>query len=141
MVGMKPSRGEVFIVPFAIVAIVALIAAVFIPNFYRAREREKKSDHELLQQCVQGHYQHLMMDYAMKHKHNYPVELDGNIVLAETGGEKLRLIFGDHWVITNFLENCYSMHFSITKAGYTLTVAAKDRGHTLITITPKDYYP
>lgn len=143
MMGMKDTTGQrgrtiELMIP---IALIAWIAAVVIPNFYRAHEREKKRDRELVRKCAQGHYQHLMMDYAMKHKHKYPVELDGQSVFAESGSEKLRRIFGDHWVITNFLENCHSMHFSISKTGYTLTVAAKDRGHTLLTITPKDYYP
>lgn len=124
MVGMK----ELLL----LVAAICILIALFTPNFVPPRDRSLRTA------CIQslGTWRKVFEMYAndTKEKWKYPIELDGHKGIAD---EKLLNAFSKYVNITNTLNVCNETKFSVTKLSYTIFASAKDRNHTLLTLTPE----
>ncbi len=125
---MKSQKGltdEIFVLPFAILLI---LAAVAIPNFFQARDRAKRTacvhDLKVISEAMQK--------YESKH-HSYPVDLSGT-PWTHIDISDLRPIAED--VKDGNLNDCAQITFlSVTSKDFTISAVARDRNKTLLTAT------
>lgn len=137
MLKRKSTAGFTLIELMIVIAIIAILAAVAIPNFMQARDRARRTG------CVQslGTLRKVMEMFANDDDNGaYPAGADtaGAFITTPTAG--LNGALAGYTNVTNTLRDCSRMAFgvaSITNIGsyYTVSAVAKDRNGTPITAT------
>lgn len=131
----KAAEGFTLIELMIVIAIIAILAAVAIPNFMQARDRARRTG------CVQnlGTWRKVMEMYANDDDGSlYPMGLD-NATLGAAPSTALSNAMSQYTNVTTTLGGCFITKFDVvdvSPVGYSVYANANDRNRTPITATP-----
>lgn len=138
----KAEQGFTLIELMIVIAIIAILAAVAIPNFMQARDRARRTS------CIQnlGTWRKVAEMYANDHdSSSYATELDDNVITTVNGKMVSDASSGElvnamqrYTNVTSTAQGCYKSLFDVVVAGYSIYANANDRLRTPITATPDE---
>lgn len=140
MRGKKAAEGFTLIELMIVIAIIAILAAVAIPNFMQARDRARRTG------CIQnlGTWRKVIEMYANDDDTSlYPGTLDDTTVatsaIPDASSNKAVVALARYTNVTTTLNGCYKTLFdvvSVAPVGYSIYANANDRNRSPITATP-----
>lgn len=133
----QAAQGFTLIELMIVIAIIAILAAVAIPNFMQARDRARRTG------CIQnlGTWRKVMEMYANDNDlSSYPTEVQSTTKLYAGGTyashDKAVDAYSQYTNVTTTLNGCFATTFGIVgSAVYSIDANANDRNRTPITAT------
>lgn len=144
---MRKAKGFTLIELMIVVAIIAILAAVAIPNFMTARDRAKRSAAESTLGNLRKAFEIYISDSDSS---EYPAEIGQNTITEKngqfngTGAAEFIAAIGKYTKVTGMLEKAVyngALNLDIDPKGsrYTLSVQASDRTpRSILTATPEN---